>query len=93
MAAEPIDGQPDYLGAEMVRGTIINFLTVNKFRVRVFDGQEIDAVMAEELIPMVAEWYGGGPPLPPGWHISVEVRYRKLGMPLIISARPSALSG
>jgi len=53
------DDQPDY--TTTMHGTISCFLTANKFRVQLHDGQLVTAVLPDPLIEQIRPYYTGDP--------------------------------
>ena len=68
-----MDTQPPFDG--VVRGDISVFLTVNKFRVELSDGQFVDAVLPDELVEKILPLYVG-PPVTDRIGVLVELRER-----------------
>lgn len=54
-----LDDQSDY--THTMAGTISCFLTANKFRVELHDGQIVDAVLPDHLIAQIRPYYTGPP--------------------------------
>jgi hypothetical protein len=69
----PFDGQA-VIGKTM-KGKILTFLTENKFRVQLSDGQLVDAVLVDELIEKILPYYSG-PPITSRIGVVVEFRDR-----------------
>ncbi|HYE18116.1 MAG TPA: hypothetical protein VEA69_06715 [Tepidisphaeraceae bacterium] len=67
-----LDAQPAFDGR--MSGTILSFLTANKFRVELDDRQVVDAVVPDHLIEEIRPFYVG-PPL--AERIKVEVEFRQ----------------
>ena len=66
-----LDTQAAFTGA--MRGEIRLFLTANKFRVELSDGQFVDAVMPDDLIEKILPYYSGEPLVD---RIGVSVEFR-----------------
>ena len=66
-----LDGQPEFTGT--MHGEIWGFLSVNKFRVELSDGQLVDAAVPDELIEQIRPFYSG-PPIVDRIGVVVEFR-------------------
>ena len=65
------DDQPAFTGK--MDGTIWCFLTANRFRVELHDGQLVDAALPDHLIDLIRPYYAGPPVVD---RIGVVVEFR-----------------
>jgi hypothetical protein len=54
-----LDGQPAFNGT--IKGSIYLVLAANRFRVELRDGQLVDAVVPDDRIDQLRQYYIGGP--------------------------------